>query len=51
MFPYCTKQQLRGKIRLPLIAKEIEVHSPDIACLQEVDNYADFYEENFTSYY
>jgi len=35
-YPYCTQEDLEWSTRYPLIAKEVNTLSPDIACFQEV---------------
>ena len=50
MFPYCLeKDVLKWKIRREKILNEIKLIDPDIACLQEVDFFKDFYENKFLS--
>ncbi|KAJ3138877.1 hypothetical protein HDU90_000782 [Geranomyces variabilis] len=40
LFPYCTKDHLRFKTRFPMLMHEItQTLRPDVACLQEVDNF------------
>ncbi|KAJ3027012.1 hypothetical protein HDV00_011467 [Rhizophlyctis rosea] len=40
LFPYCGPADLKGATRFPMILDEItRQHKPDIACLQEVDNF------------
>ncbi|TPX60780.1 hypothetical protein SpCBS45565_g07421 [Spizellomyces sp. 'palustris'] len=42
LYPYCGKNDLKGKTRFPMIIEEItKRHRPDIACLQEVDHFDD----------
>jgi len=51
LFPYCTKAVLKLKTRVSKIIREILVtHQPDIACLQEVDNYKEIYEPQFKKF-
>ncbi|KAJ3170504.1 hypothetical protein HDU87_008739 [Geranomyces variabilis] len=40
LFPYCKKDHLRVKTRFPILMREItQTLRPDVACLQEVDNF------------
>ncbi|KAJ3159410.1 hypothetical protein HDU86_001728 [Geranomyces michiganensis] len=40
LFPYCKKDHLKTKSRFPTLMREItETTRPDVACLQEVDNF------------
>ncbi|KAI9290851.1 DNase I-like protein [Neoconidiobolus thromboides FSU 785] len=43
LFPYCGKMVLKWKSRSIKIIKQIEELNPDIACLQECDQFEEFY--------
>ncbi|KAI9594641.1 Endonuclease/exonuclease/phosphatase [Syncephalis fuscata] len=47
MFPYCDKKSLKGSFRRENITHELRHYLPDIACLQEVDEYESYYREAF----
>ena len=47
LFPYASKKSLKWAHRRELLLQELRVRQPDIACLQEVDSYAQFYRFEF----
>ncbi|KAI8049283.1 Endonuclease/exonuclease/phosphatase [Syncephalis plumigaleata] len=47
MFPYCDKKSLKGSFRRENITHELRHYQPDIACLQEVDEYELYYRDVF----
>eukprot|EP01121_Diplochlamys_sp_Union-15-3_P022684 TRINITY_DN9733_c0_g2_i4.p1 TRINITY_DN9733_c0_g2~~TRINITY_DN9733_c0_g2_i4.p1 ORF type:complete len:179 (+),score=25.20 TRINITY_DN9733_c0_g2_i4:32-538(+) len=42
-YPYCKPEHLKFNIRGPKMISEIKTYDPDIICLQEVDNYKEFW--------
>ncbi|KAF9349751.1 hypothetical protein BGX26_011993 [Mortierella sp. AD094] len=48
MFPYASQKALRWKFRRQNLLQEFLAFGPDLACLQEVDFWDDFYYPNLT---
>ena len=49
-YRYCNPDYLKFSYRSPNILKEIVAHEPDIICIQEMDNFREFYLPQFSTY-
>ncbi|KAJ3130525.1 hypothetical protein HK098_000090 [Nowakowskiella sp. JEL0407] len=48
LYPFSSKESLKGKIRVPRVINEIIQLNPDIACLQEIDVFHEEYAGPFS---